>query len=233
MKRILNILKKALKSSLFRKIKRTTTLFFIVFVVVYILINLKVFIGAKDYLYTDPELIPGSYTALIPGASVYSSGYPSTILADRLDKAIELYDHKKIKRFLLSGDHAKPHYDEVNTMKDYLTERGIPDSVIFTDHAGFDTYNSVVRARDIFEVDSLIVVTQKFHLRRAIYIARNKGLVVNGYIADNRSYTSMPYLYFRESFANIKAFFEVLFDTNPVYGGDKIPIKGKSSLSFD
>jgi len=218
---------------LFRKLKRTTALFFIVFLVLYMLINLKVFIEAKDYLYTDPDLIPGSYTALVPGASVYSGGYPSTILADRLDKAIELWQHNKIKRFLLSGDHAKPHYDEVNTMKDYLTERGVPDSIIFMDHAGFDTYNSMVRAKEIFEVDSLIVVTQKFHLRRAIYIARHKGLVVNGYIADKRSYVSMPYLLFRESFADIKAFLEVLFDAHPVHGGSKIPIKGPANLSWD
>jgi SanA protein len=233
LKRIRNILTRALKSALFRKLKRTTALFFVVFLAAYLLINLAIHIQARDYLYTKADLVPASYTALVPGASVYSSGYPSAILADRLDKAIELYENHKIKRFLLSGDHAKPHYDEVNTMKDYLLEHGIPDSVIFTDHAGFDTYNSMVRARDIFGVDSLIVVTQRYHLRRAIYIARHKGLVVNGYCADKRSYTKMPYLLFRESFANIKAFFEVLFDVHPVYGGEKIPIKGSASASRD
>jgi SanA protein len=233
LKRIRNIITKVLKSALFRKLKRTTALFFVIFLASYLLINLRIYIEAKDHLYSNPDLIPGSYTALVPGASVYASGRPSTILADRLDKAIELYEHNKIKRFLLSGDHAKPHYDEVNNMKAYLTDRGIPDSVIFTDHAGFDTYNSMVRAKNIFEVDSLIIVTQQFHLRRAIYIASHKGLVVNGYIADKRSYTSMPYLLFRESFANIKAFFEVLFDTHPVFGGEKIPIKGRSDRSWD
>jgi SanA protein len=233
MKRIRNILKRALKSTLFRKLKRATALFFVIFLAIYIFINLIIFIQAKDYLYSNADLIPGSYTALVPGASVYSSGRPSAILADRLDKAIELFEHNKIKRFLLSGDHAKPHYDEVNNMKAYLVEHGIPDSIIFTDHAGFDTYNSMVRAKDIFGVDSLIVVTQEFHLRRAIYIARHKGLVVNGFRADKRRYSSLPYLVFRESFANIKAFVEVMFDAHPVFGGEKIPIKGPASASWD
>jgi SanA protein len=218
---------------LFRKLKRATALFFVLFLVVYIFINLLVYLQARDYLYTDVHLVPASYTALVPGASVFSSGRPSAVLADRLDKAIELYEHNKIKRFLLSGDHAKPHYDEVNNMKAYLVEHGIPDSIIFTDHAGFDTYNSMVRAKEIFGVDSLIVVTQEFHLRRAIYIARHKGLVVNGFKADKRRYTSLPYLMFRESFANIKAFLEVLFNVHPVYGGEKIPIKGNSGASWD
>jgi SanA protein len=221
------------KSRLFRKIKRATALILLFGIAFYILVNLNIYFESKGYIYSDPDQIPGSYTALVLGASVYSSGRPSTILADRLDKAIELYEHKKIKRFLLSGDHAKPHYDEVNNMKNYLIEQGIPDSIIFMDHAGFDTYNSMVRAKDIFEVDSLIVVTQQFHLPRAIYIARQKGLHVNGYTADKRSYTSMPYLYFRESFADIKAFFDVLFDTNPVFEGEQIPIRGDCKLSWD
>ncbi len=233
MKRILAILKRALKSTLFRRLKRATALFFVIFLAIYIFINLLIFVQARDYMYSNADLIPASYTALVPGASVFSSGKPSAVLADRLDKAIELWEHKKIKRFLLSGDHAKLHYDEVNNMKAYLVERGIPDSVIFTDHAGFDTYNSMVRAKDIFGVDSLIVVTQEFHLRRAIYIARHKGLVVNGYRADKRRYTSMPYLLFRESFANIKAYLEVMFDAHPIFGGDKIPIKGPASKSWD
>jgi len=233
MKKLYHIILKGLKSRLFRFIKRTTALFFVFGLLIFVLINLKVFIEAKSYMYADVDSIPGSYTALVLGASVYSSGRPSIILADRLDKAIELYEHNKIKRFLVSGDHSTATYDEVNNMKYYLLQRGIPDSVIFTDYAGFDTYNSIARAKDIFQVDSLIIVTQKFHLRRAIYIAKNKGLYVNGYIADKQGYTGMPYLYFRESFANIKAFFEVLFGVNPYYGGDKIPIKGSSRLSAD
>ncbi len=233
MNRIRNILTKALKSRLLRKLKWATALFFVIFLAFYIVINLVVFFQARDYMYTDADLVPAGYTALVPGASVFSSGRPSAVLADRLDKAIELWQHNKIKCFLLSGDHAKPHYDEVNNMKAYLVEHGVPDSVIFTDHAGFDTYNSLVRARDIFGVDSLIVVTQEFHLRRAIYIARHKGLVVNGFRADKRRYASMPYLLFRESFANIKAFLEVMFDAHPVFGGEKIPIKGPASASWD
>ncbi|MEI6124161.1 MAG: ElyC/SanA/YdcF family protein [Bacteroidota bacterium] len=227
------IISKAIKSRFFRKLKRTTALFFLLFLVCYVCINIGVYTKSRDYIYTRADLIPQSYTALVLGASVYSSGRPSTVLADRLDKAIELYNCGKIKRFLLSGDHGKPFYDEVINMKTYLIDRGIPDSVIFTDHAGFDTYNSIVRAKEVFGVDSLIIVTQRFHLKRALFIARQKGLVVTGFVADAHTYPSMPYLMFRESFANIKAFIDVLFHKKPLFGGKKIPIKGDSKLSYD
>ncbi len=222
-----------IKSSLFRRLKRATALFILLFLLFYFLVNICVYTESRNFIYSDIDLIPGSYTALVLGASVYSSGRPSTVLADRLDKAIELFEHHKIKRFLLSGDHGKPYYDEVNNMKTYLKNRGIPDSVIFTDHAGFDTYNSIVRAKNVFEADSLIIVTQNFHLKRAVYIARQKGMVVNGFAADSHTYPSMPYLLFRESFANLKAFIDVFFNFNPVFGGEKIPIKGSSRLSYD
>ena len=177
--------------------------------------------------------IPACYVALVPGASVYASGKPSPILADRLDKALELYQAGKVQRFLLSGDHGTRTYDEVNGMKSYLNQQGVPDSVIFTDHAGFDTYSSMFRAREIFGVDSAIIVTQTFHLRRALYIARKQGIIAYGYKSDMQRYPSLTYLKIRESLASVKAFFEVLFRVKPHFEGEKIPIKGSSRLSYD
>ncbi len=215
------------------RLKKLGKYVLLVFLAVYALCNIVVFFSSKKYMSRDMAALPSCYTALVLGASVYASGEPSPILADRLDKALDLYKNNKIKRFLLSGDHGTRSYDEVNKMRAYLNGKGVPDSVIFTDHAGFDTYSSMVRAQKIFEVDSLIIVTQAFHLRRAIYIARKQGLAAYGYQSDMRKYSSINYLRLRESFANIKAFFEVLFHVKPRFEGDKIPITGDSRKSFD
>lgn len=206
---------------------------FLLFLAIYILCNAIVYLSSRKYLSRDMDKIPACYTALVLGASVYASGEPSQILADRLEKAYELYKNGRVKRFLLSGDHGTRAYNEVKGMKTYLNKKGVPDVVIFTDHAGFDTYNTMVRAKKVFEVDSLIIVTQTFHLRRAIYIARSQGLTAYGCSSDMHSYPSITYLQMRESLANIKAFFEVLFHVKPRFEGKKIPIRGDSSKSYD
>jgi len=223
-----------IRSKLFSPgIKKLLKYFLCLFFAVYLASNAIIFFGSKKFMSSDSAKVPASYVALVPGASVYANGQPSQILADRLDKACELYKNGKVKRFLLSGDHGTRTYNEVEAMKSYLNNKGVPDSVIFTDHAGFDTYSSMVRAKKVFEVDSLTIVTQAFHLRRAVYIARKQGLVAYGYESDMRRYPSINYLMIRESFASIKAFFEVLFHAEPRFGGEKIPIRGDSSKSYD
>ena len=175
------------------KLKKIFKYVLLLFFAIYILCNAIIYFSSKRYMSRDMSKIPASYVALVPGASVFASGQPSDILADRLDKAFELYKNGKVKRFLLSGDHGTRTYNEVKSMKTYLNMKGVPDSVIFTDHAGFDTYSSMVRARNVFEVDSLIIVTQAFHLRRAVYIARKQGLVAYGYQSDMHRYSSITY----------------------------------------
>ena len=164
---------------------------------------------------------------------VYHSGYPSDYLKDRMDVAIELYKNKKVKRFLLSGDHGRKNYDEVNNMKKYLIDNGINTEDIFLDHAGFDTYNTMVRAKEIFQVTDAIIVTQEFHLSRAVYLARSKGITAFGIKADKRSYAAISKLKIRETIANVKAFIEVLINKSPKFLGSKIPITGNSKLSYD
>jgi SanA protein len=198
-----------------------------------IIINLIVITKSKKYIYSNVKEVPECYNALVLGALVSNSGYPSSILLDRMDVAIDLYRNNKIKRFLLSGDHGTIEYDEVNSMKNYLLKNGIDVKDIFLDHAGFNTYNSIVRAKEIFQVKKVIIVTQEFHLSRAVYIARNKGLDAYGMIADKRVYSSINNLKIREVFANIKAFGELLINRKPRFLGNKIPITGDSQLSFD
>jgi SanA protein len=203
------------------------------FGILWLTINIYIRQSAKKYIYTSQEKIPPKYTCIVLGAHVGSDGTPSTVLADRLNAALELYQNKKVKRFLLSGDHGRIKYDEVNNMKLYLIERGVPLQDIFLDHAGFDTYSSVVRAKEVFQVKDAIIVTQEFHLSRALYIALKKGINVRGYIAPMNDTHPLKYLKFRESIACLKAFTEVLINRRPHFLGTKIPITGDSRLSYD
>jgi SanA protein len=198
-----------------------------------IVANVVVFKKSKRYLYEKVTSVPKCYTAIVLGAKVSSKGIPSDYLQDRLDMAIELYHHKKIKRFLLSGDHGQTSYDEVNNMKAYLIGHGINTVDIFLDHAGFDTYSTMVRARKIFQVKDAIIVTQEFHLQRSVYIARSKGIEAYGIKADKRKYAAMKSLRVREILAKVKAFTEVTINMKPKYLGDQIPITGDSRLSYD
>ncbi len=198
-----------------------------------IIANAVVFYQSKEYMYSNFSDVPKCYTAIVLGAKVYSNGVPSDYLRDRLDVAIELYRNNKVTRFLLSGDHGQTSYDEVNNMKAYLLDHGINSADVFLDHAGFDTYNTMVRARKIFQVKDAIIVTQEFHLPRAVYIARSKGIEAYGIKADKREYRAMKTLKIREALAKVKAFGEVLINKKPRFMGNEIPITGDSKLSYD
>lgn len=196
-------------------------------------ILLRIHFVAKSNLFVKNQNVPSAYTILVPGALVRPNGQPSGILTDRLQTALDFYSSGKGKRFLLSGDHGKANYDEVNAMKKWLLDRKVPERDIFTDHAGFDTYNSLIRARDIFEVKDLVFVSQEFHLERAIYIGKSLGLNISGLVADRQVYGGMPKFKLREVAAKMKAFYEVNIDKKPIFGGKKIPITDDSKKSYD
>ena len=202
-------------------------------VCLFLTVNTRILISSRNFITASADSLCPAYTAIIPGAGVYRSGKPSPILSDRLEAGLELYRQSKVQRFLLSGDHGTKYYDEVNHMRYYLRERGVPDSIIFTDHAGFDTYNTMYRAVSVFGVSNAIVVTQEFHLKRAVFIARLLGIKISGYVADRREYSAIRYFKIRESFANIKAYLELLMDADPYFGGATIPINGNASGSHD
>ena len=183
----------------------------------------------EAYIYDRVEELPSTYTALVLGASVRRNGELSTMLRDRVESALLLYNKGKIKRFLVSGDNRTTNYNEPVAMKKYLLERGVPEEDIFMDFAGFDTYDSVYRASYIFEVDSAIVVSQRFHLPRAVYIARSMGLNFYGYNGDRREYELESRNRFREVAANVKAWIELLINKEPHFKGDKIPITEKNN----
>jgi SanA protein len=188
----------------------------------------------KKYLYQNiTKYLPNKQTALILGAKVYENGQMSDMLLDRVQTAIELHQQGKVEKILVSGDHGRENYDEVNAVKKYLLEQNIFAEDIFLDHAGFDTYDSIYRAKEVFQVDSLIIVTQKFHLPRALYIAQGLNIDAVGVAADKHIYISAKKSELREIPARFKAYLNIILKAQPKFLGETIPITGDSLLSWD
>jgi len=189
-------------------------------------------VGRGNLIYSI-DSTPEKQTALVLGARVWNNGDMSDIFKDRVITAINLYEDDKVEKILVSGDHGQDNYDEVNAAKRYLLEQGVNPEDIFLDHAGFDTYDSLYRAKEIFQVDSLVVVTQDFHLDRALYIADNLNMDAVGVSADRHKYVGENYRNRREKLATIKAYLNVMFKVKPKFLGSAIPITGDSRLSWD
>ncbi len=195
--------------------------------------NLIVWLGGRSPVTTDVAKVPHAQAALILGAQVYRDGKPSIMLADRVTAGAELYKAGPGDKLLLSGDHSRKDYDEVGTMRRLLLAQGIPAQDIFTDHAGFDTWDSAQRARRVFDVQSAVVVTQRFHMARALYDARRAGLQVTGYAADRRDYGRvMRRLLVREAAARVKTLGDAITGANPHFLGTEIPITGDGRVSW-
>jgi SanA protein len=194
----------------------------IVVLILVVLVNLFIHIRSAPYIYKNIKDVPQAQVALIPGAAILADGNISSIFRDRVDTAIELYNTKKVSKILVSGDNSTLSHNEVNPVRNYLLSKGIPDTDIFLDHAGFDTYSTMYRARDIFQVSSVIISTQSFHLPRAVFIARSLGIQAYGVPAD-MGHTLLKN-YIREIFADEKAVFDLIFHIKPKFLGDVIPI---------
>ncbi|CRZ35420.1 vancomycin permeability regulator SanA [Herbinix hemicellulosilytica] len=169
---------------------------------------------------------------LILGAGVWGDR-PTLMLQDRLDFGIELYKKGVSDRLLMSGDHGRKDYDEVNVMKSYAINEGVLSSHIFMDHAGFSTYESLYRARDIFQAKKIIIVTQEYHLYRALYVADKLGLEAYGVASDPRQYVGQRARDVREILARVKDFFYVIVKPKPTYLGDSIPVSGNGDVTND
>ncbi len=157
----------------------------------------------------------------------------SQYLADRLTVAFGLYDMGASPKLLMTGDHGREVYDEVNFMLDKAEEHGIDRKDVFTDHAGFSTYESIYRAKEIFRAKRIIIVTQEYHLYRALYLAEKLGIEAYGVSASLHGYGSQDYQDFRESLARMKDFFYALVKPEPTFLGESIPISGDAYPSHD
>lgn len=195
-------------------------------------VHLYVFRTGQAMVAPLQEVRPAQ-AAVVLGAMVYPDGRVSDMVADRLHAALALYREGKVQKLLITGDHGQVEYDEVNTMRRWLEREGVPSADIFMDHAGFDTYNSMYRARSVFQVHSAVVVTQAFHLPRALYLADRLGLTVQGVVADRWRYRDAWWYDLREAGARNKAFLNVLVHRKPTFLGPVIPISGDGRQTHD
>ncbi|MEK7103843.1 MAG: ElyC/SanA/YdcF family protein [Patescibacteria group bacterium] len=184
-------------------------------IILVVLLNLQTENQELSYIYTDINKIPKAQTVMVLGASVYRNKTMSDMLKDRANTAIEIYKTGKAENILVSGDGKEKNYNEVEVVNSYLLEQGIPKEKILLDYYGFDTYDSLYRARDIFGVKNIIISTQNFHLPRAIFIARNLGLEAYGITADKHKYKNMELNIGRELLATVKAYFDVFYNVKP------------------
>ncbi len=170
---------------------------------------------------------------IVLGASVVDGDTPSLMLQDRLDTGIEIYYANISPKLLMSGDHGGLYYDEVNVMKNYAIGENVPSEDVFMDHAGFSTYESMYRAKEIFQAKKVIVVTQEYHLYRALYIADALGLEAYGIPTEDVSYSGQFVRDVREVLAITKDFMKCIFKPEPTMMGGKIDISGDGNVTND
>ena len=219
-----------------KKVISLLLLLTLIFAQIPILINAYMYEFSSRYFLTVDQAAKENFDCvLVLGAGVWGDG-PSHLLEERLNKGIEVYNTGCTNRILMTGDHGRVEYDEVNVMKNFAIGKGAVAEEVFMDHAGFSTYESMYRARDIFEVKKVVIVTQKYHLYRAVYNARKLGLDAYGVPADGQYNFSLPvrtYNNFRESLARCKDFIWCIFKPEPTYLGKAIPISSSGVLTDD
>ena len=198
-------------------------------------INASIKVSAGKHILSQEEAaeLTDVDCILVLGCLVHSSGTPSDMLHDRLQRGVALYEAGAAPKLLMSGDHGRTDYDEVDAMKQFAVDAGIASEHVFMDHAGFSTYESMYRAKEVFQADKIIIVTQEYHLYRAIYIARMLGIEAYGVSSDYHTYVGQSMRDFREVLARVKDFGSIIFKPEPTYLGEAIPIGGDGNLTND
>ena len=204
----------------------------VVGIIIVLGINFFVKNSVKDKI-VDENSLDKNYDAILVLGAGLKNGKPSPVLKDRLDMAYKLYEDGYSEKIIVSGDHGKKYYDEVNVMKNYLLDKGVDSNNIFMDHAGFSTYDSVYRAKEIFLANKIIIVTQQFHLYRSLYIAKQLKLDAVGVSATLRDYSGSVKFEIREILARDKDFVKSIFKPEPKYLGDTISVFGDGNATND
>ena len=207
---------------------------FLLGVVAIFTVNFYVILTTRNNIITIEEAknLDDIDCILVLGAGVYENK-PRPMLEDRILTGIDLYNNGVAKKIIMSGDHGQEDYDEVNVMKNYAVEKGINSSDIFMDHAGFSTYDSIYRLKEIFEVDKVVIVTQEYHLYRALYIAKNLGIEAYGVSSNLRDYPGQLKREVREILARDKDLVKVIFKPQSTYMGEVIPVTGDGNITND
>lgn len=216
------------------KFLKWMALIIVLVLVIVFIINFFVIFKTKDKILEDLESFDKDDIdcILVLGAGV-RNGQPTHMLEDRLLTAIECYNKKLAPKIIMSGDHGQANYDEVNVMKNFATQKGVPSTDIFMDHAGFSSYESIYRAKEIFGAKKIIIITQKYHLYRSLYIANSLGLEAYGVKADLRKYIGQSYRELREVIARDKDCIKCIFKPKSKYLGETIPVNGDGDITND
>ncbi len=217
-----------------KKVLKYGIIAIIIIAVIVININLYVKISTNKKILKEEDYkkLSDIDCIIVLGAGIWNNK-PSPMLEDRLLEGINLYKNNVSNKIIMSGDHGRAEYDEVNTMKNYAIEKGVKSEDIFMDHAGFSTYESIYRAKEIFKAKKVVIVTQKYHLYRALYIAKQLDLEAYGVGADPRQYVGATYREIREILARDKDFIKCIFKPNPTYLGETIPVSGNGNATND
>ena len=196
-------------------------------------INGYVKASAKDRILTTQKAaeLEDVDCIIILGCQVKDDGSLSHMLRDRLMRGLEVYETGAAPKLLMSGDHGREEYDEVGAMKNYAIENGVPSENVFMDHAGFSTYETMYRAKEIFKAEKVIIVTQEYHLYRALYIAEQLGMEAYGVSADLNRYAGQSMRDFREVLARCKDWAMCIFKPEPTYLGEAIPVSGNGDIT--
>ena len=198
-----------------------------------ILINLYIILATSNKIVSQEDIDMNNVDCILVLGAGIRKNQPSPMLEDRLLTAIELYQAGVSSKIIVSGDHENSNYDEVNVMKNYLKDKGIPSEDIFMDHAGLSTYDSIYRVKKIFKANDVVIVTQKYHLYRSLYIARNLNVNAVGISATKKEYAHQAKRDVREVFARIKDFFKCILRPDPTYLGEVIPVNGNGDKTND
>lgn len=205
----------------------------LVFIIIILTINFYIIDSTKNKIKSINEIKDNDIDCiLILGAGIWGNK-PSYMLEDRLLEGVNLYNRKIAQKIIVSGDHGRQEYNEVQVMKDFLIKKGIPSKDIFMDHAGFSSYDSIYRAKEIFKVNKLVIITQKYHLYRSLYIAKKLNLKAYGVKSDKRKYRKQIYRELREIVARNKDFFKCMLKPKPQFLGKEIPITGNGDITND
>ena len=205
----------------------------LVFIIIILTINFYIIDSTKNKIKSINEIKDNDIDCiLILGAGIWGNK-PSYMLEDRLLEGVNLYNRKIAQKIIVSGDHGRQEYNEVQVMKDFLIKKGIPSKDIFMDHAGFSSYDSIYRAKEIFKVNKLVIITQKYHLYRSLHIAKKLNLRAYGIKADKRKYKKQTYRELREILARNKDFFKCILKPKPQFLGEEILITGDGDITND
>lgn len=203
-------------------------------IIIICILSLYVKLSTKKQILTSSEIkdISDIDCILVLGAGVIDNR-PSLMLKDRLETSIDLYNDNISNKIIMSGDHGRANYNEVKVMKEYGIKNEIPSENIFMDHAGFSTYESIYRAKEVFKSKKIVIVSQEYHLYRALYIANKLGLEAYGVPAKKVKYKGQIMRELREILARDKDFVKSIIKPKPTYLGNPIPVSGNGDKTND